>query len=112
MFRALREPGHDVVISGPSRHSFTPAQLEPRRCRLGALFVELALEPATVLADDVNLYRFPSLEELKTLWVHNVALSGQGAPGPRHGFAWEAGQLYVRLHASGRTAAATRTSMR
>ena len=55
-----------------------------------------------MLADDVNLYRYPTIEELKTLWVRNVALSGKAAPGPRHGFAWEEGKLYVRLHTTGR----------
>ncbi len=103
VFRALREPGRDVVISGANR-AIRSRQLKWSLddSELGLYSVALDLEPATVLADEVNLYRFPSLDELKTLRVHNVALTGQPAPGPRHGFAWQAGKLYVRLHASGR----------
>ena len=67
----------------------------------GLFRVPIAEEPATLLCDELNLYRYPSLDELRTFVVKNVALQNKPGPGPKHGFAHADGFLYVRLHPSG-----------
>lgn len=54
--------------------------------------------PARVTYDNIDLYPYASLEELRNF---KTAWEG-GSPGPRHGFHYDAenGLLYVRLHAT------------
>jgi hypothetical protein len=98
-------------VSGPDRTIITGANRKLRLKQLdwqavegspGLFRVPLSEEPATVLCDDLNLYRYPSVDELRTFTVNDVALQKMPGPGPKHGFAWRDGFLYVRLHPSGK----------
>jgi len=98
-------------VAGADRTSLTGAHPALRRGELawtavdgtaGLWRVPLAAEPATVLCDELNLYRYPSLAELRAFRVNDVAGQKLPGPGPRHGFAWAEGQLYLRLHPDGR----------
>lgn len=59
----------------------------------------LTAEPATVLADGVDLFPYPTLGELQTFTVADAVTTGLPAPGPLAGFAFSNGKLYVRLNA-------------
>ena len=59
----------------------------------------LTAEPATVLADGVDLFAYPTLGELQTFTAADARTSGLPAPGPLAGFAFANGKLYVRLNA-------------
>lgn len=63
---------------------------------LGLYAVPHAEKPARVLYDGVDLLPFPSLSTLRRFRFDN------GYPGTQQGFAFDKGQLFVRLHASGR----------
>jgi hypothetical protein len=59
----------------------------------------LPFEPATVVADDVDLFPYATLTELQNFTLASANGSGLPAPGPQHGFAFADGKLYVRLNA-------------
>jgi hypothetical protein len=98
-------------VDGPAKTVITGANRELREGKLtweavdeaGGLYrVPMAEAPATVLCDELNLYRYPSLGELRAFVVNDVALQKKPGPGPKHGFSWEAGFLYVRLRPDGK----------
>lgn len=62
----------------------------------------LSYEPATVLADGIDLFPYQTLAELQTFTLANLNNTDppKPAPGPRHGFAFVGGRLYVRLNAA------------
>ena len=55
----------------------------------------LPAEPATVLSDDVDLFAYVSLAELRSFTISGTP----SVPGPQQGFAFAGGKLYVRLNA-------------
>ena len=57
--------------------------------------IPFAVEPATVLSDDVDLFAYQTLAELQTFTLNTIP----NVPGPQHGFAFANGKLYVRLNA-------------
>jgi hypothetical protein len=101
VFRGLGGVDAKPIVTGARRDIYSgEASWKCENPAIGLYSIPHPEEPATVLADKINLYRYASLAELTTFRVANVALSGKPAPGPRHGFAWSDGKLYVRLHAS------------
>ena len=84
-----------VVLTGADpelRAGRQPWRIEDQR--LNIVHVKSAHRPARVLADDVDLFPYESLDELKTFTLKN------GVPGPQHGYAYDAagGKLFVRLN--------------
>lgn len=63
--------------------------------KLGLHSLKVDARPARVLAEETDLFRYPSLGELKTLTL------ASGVPGPARGFAYDEKdrRLYVRLSA-------------
>jgi hypothetical protein len=97
------------AVAGPEKTIVTGAHRLLREGKLkwesvdGGLWrVGLPEEPATLLCDDLNLYRYPSLDELRASTVNDVAGQKKPGPGPKHGWAWVDGQVYLRLHPSGK----------
>jgi hypothetical protein len=92
-----------VVITGAVRGIRTnQAAWTLENAALGLYSTPLGYLPATVLYDDVDLFGYQSLSELQSFRVADLSGRGQPAPGPRHGFTWSGGKLYVRLYAGGR----------
>lgn len=88
------------AVDGPEKTIVTGAHSASREGKLawenveGSLWrVALPEEPATLLCDDLNLFRYASLDELRALTVNNV--SGQKKPGhgPKHGYAYADGHV-------------------
>ena len=84
-----------VVLTGADpvlRAGKQPWRIEDQK--LNIVYVKTGHRPARVLADEVDLFPYESLEDLKTLTLKN------GSPGPQHGYAYDpiAGRLFVRLH--------------
>lgn len=96
--------GRDTTIITGANQDLREKRLtwEPLEGTPGLYRVPLKEEPATLLCDELNLYRYPSLEELRTFTVTNVALQNKPGPGPKHGYAWANGFLHVRLHPDGK----------
>lgn len=93
-----------VTISGARRDvrdNSMAWRLETTLGVSGAYSIPLDYTPIRVLADDVDLFAYQTLEDFKQLWVSNVNKSGKPGPGPRQGWVVNGGRLYVRLHASG-----------
>lgn len=99
-FRALDGP-EKTFISGAHR-ALREGKLSWESVQGGLWRVALPEEPATLLCDDLNLYRYPSLDELRALTVNNIAGQKKPGPGPKHGYAYADGHVYLRLHASGK----------
>lgn len=92
-----------VVITGANRGIRTgQAAWTLENAALGLYSTPLGAAPATVLYDDVSLFGYESPGELESFRITSVSGLGKAAPGPRHGFAWSGGKLWVRLHAGGR----------
>ena len=100
LFKAVDGP-QQTIITGAHR-PLREGSLKWEPLDDGLWSVALPEEPATLLCDDLNLYRFPSLAELRSGIVENI--SGQKKPGtgPKHGWAWSDGRVYLRLHPSGK----------
>ncbi|HEX3658529.1 MAG TPA: right-handed parallel beta-helix repeat-containing protein [Pirellulales bacterium] len=100
-FRAVGGPEKTVVTGAhqPLREGLLKWQRvdEP----LGLWRIGLPDEPATLLCDNLNLYRYPSLAELRALVVNDVSGQKMPGPGPKHGWAWADGHVYLRLHPAG-----------
>ena len=97
------------AVDGPQQTIITGAHRPLREGSLkwdslddGLWRVALPEEPATLLCDELNLYRFPSLAELRSGIVQNVSGQNKPGPGPKHGWAWSEGMAYLRLHPSGK----------
>jgi len=87
-----------TIITGANRELREQRLVwEPVVYTPGLYRVPMKEEPATLLCDELNLYRYPSLDELRSFTVQNMP-----APGPKHGFAWANGFLHVRLHPAGK----------
>ena len=99
----FRAAGPGVVVSGAHtaiRAGQTGWVLENAALQLySTTHATLTTEPATVLADDVDLFAYGTLAELQTFILASANNSGKAAPGPQHGFAFSGGKLYVRLNA-------------
>lgn len=67
----------------------------------GVYSTPLDYTPIRVLAGDIDLWGYPSLDEFKRLWVNSVTKSGKPGPGPRQGWVMNGGKLYVRIHPNG-----------
>ena len=99
----FRAAGPGVIVSGA--HAAIRAGQTVWTAESGApnlystAHATLTTEPATVLADGVDLFAYPTLGELQTSTVANAAQTGLPAPGPLAGFAFANGKLYVRLNA-------------
>jgi hypothetical protein len=96
------------AVDGPEKTIITGAHRALREGKLawesvdGGLWrVTLPEEPATLLCDDLNLYRYPSLDELRALTVNDVSGQKKPGPGPKHGYVYADGYVYLRLHPSG-----------
>lgn len=100
VFRALDPRRNATVISGAVeaiRRGTQGWTLEDPALLLYS--IPLDYEPVSVLAEDIDLYAYPTLAELQSFRVASANQSGKPAPGPSHGFAYEGGKLWVRLNA-------------
>ena len=84
-----------VVLTGADpelRAGRQPWRIEDQK--LSIVHVKSAHRPARVLSDEVDLFPYESLDELKTFTLKT------GTPGPQHGYAYDAasGRLFVRLN--------------
>jgi hypothetical protein len=100
VFKGVEGP-QQTIITGAHR-PLREGSLKWERLDGGLWRVAVPEEPATLLCDELNLYRFPSLAELRTGMVLDVAGQKMPGPGPKHGWAWAEGMVYLRLHASGK----------
>ncbi len=101
-FRSAEGPAN-TIITGANRSIRTGKTVwETAEASSGLWRTPLAHEPATLVSDDLNLYRYPSLDELRRFVVNDVSLQKKPGPGPKHGWTWHDGFLYLRLHASGK----------
>jgi hypothetical protein len=99
-FRAVDGPGKTIVTG--AHRALREGRLKWERVEGGLWRVALPEEPATLLCDELSLYRYPSLDELRAGVVKDVSVSKLPGPGPKHGWAWSEGHLYLRLHPSGK----------
>jgi len=99
---AFRAAGPGVIVSGAHpaiRAGQTVWTLENAAQQLySTAHPTLTAEPATVLADDADLFPYITLAELQAFTLASANGSGKAAPGPQAGFAFAGGKLYVRLN--------------
>jgi len=98
-FRAAAEGLNKVVITGADRavrQKQKTWRLEDQT--LGLYSIECDHRPARVLYDQIDLFPYPELDQLKTFTLRD------GYPGVENGFYFDAAanRLFVRLHAGNR----------
>lgn len=99
-FKAVDGPRQTIITGAHRPLREGTLKWEPQED--GLWRVALPEEPATLLCDELNLYRFPTLAELRTGIVQDVSGQKKPGPGPKHGWAWSEGMIYLRLHPSGK----------
>jgi hypothetical protein len=97
-FTADRIEKDRVIISGADadiRAGKVPWVLEDAGTRLYSL--PLAHLPARVLHEEIELYPYQSLADLKAFWItkRGTFKPVPPCPGPQHGWAYENGRLYA-----------------
>ena len=99
VFRADTVARGRVIISGAHAAIRKGAvwTLEPAE-GAGIYSTPVSHEPVRVLADDVDIFHYPTFAEMKASALVDVAKSGKPGPGPRGGWFASGGKIFLRLN--------------
>ena len=92
----FRSAGPGVIVSGANAAIRAGQAAWTAEAGVPSLYsTPLAAEPATVLADGVDLFAYQTLPELQSFTLATTP----PVPGPQQGFTFANGKLYVRMNA-------------
>ncbi len=99
VFRADAVARGRVIISGAHAAIRRGAVWTPEPTEGAGIYsTPLSYEPIRVLADDVDIFHYPTFAELKASALADVGKSGKPGPGPRGGWFASGGKIFLRLN--------------